>query len=200
MRKRVMVIGLTGGIGMGKSTVAAQLAKLGAKICNADAIVHKLLAKGGAAVAAVQKKFPDVVKAGAVDRKALGEIVFKDVKKRKQLEAILHPLVVAEENKFVEKQARMGAKLIVLDIPLLYETEGEKRFDAVMVASAPAFLQRARVLKRPHMTEEKLAKIIASQLPDREKRRRADIVIATGLGKGHSFRQVMKAHRGRHET
>ena len=191
----MIVIGLTGGIGMGKSTVAAQLAALGAKVCNADAVVHRLLATNGAAVDSVGRSFPGVVKGGAVDRKALGAIVFHDKEKMQMLEHILHPLVVAEENAFVETQRRLGAKLVVLDIPLLFETGAEQRCDMVIVVSAPPFIQKQRVLRRPNMNAEKLAAIIASQLPDRGKRKRADVVVATGLGKAFSFRrlqQVMK--------
>lgn len=191
--KRAMVIGLTGGIGMGKSTVASQLALLGAKICNADAIVHRLLGKSGAAVAAVEKLFPGTVKNGAVDRKLLGDVVFHDAAKMKMLEQLLHPLVVAEENRFIERSQRLGAKLVVLDIPLLFETGVEKRCDKVMVASAPAFLQAARVLKRPGMTQAKFRRIIASQLPERAKRKRADAVILTGLGRAYSFRQLKRS-------
>jgi dephospho-CoA kinase len=195
MVARMIVIGLTGGIGMGKTTLAAQFARLGAKICSADAIVHKLLSKGGAAVEPVGREFPGTVKNGAVDRKALGEMVFADKKKLKTLENLLHPLVVAEENAFIEKARRKGAKLVVLDIPLLFETAAEKRFHATALASAPHFLQRQRVLRRPHMTAEKFDRILASQMADRLKRRRADMVILTGLGKGYSFRKIAEMVR-----
>lgn len=191
----MVVIGLTGGIGMGKSTVAGQLARLGAKICNADAIVHALLAEGGAAVQPVGKMFPGTLKAGAVDRKALGEIVFRDKRKLKKLERLLHPLVVAEENRFIARQRRKGAKLVVLDIPLLFETGGHGRCDLTLVASAPHFLQRQRVMRRPGMTGEKFERIVASQMPDRKKRRYADQVVLTGLGKGASFRKVAEIVR-----
>lgn len=191
----MIVIGLTGGIGMGKSTLAAQFARLGAKICSADAIVHKLLSKDGAAVKSISKHFPGTVKNGAVDRKTLGEIVFADKKKLKQLEDILHPLVVKEENAFIEKARRKGAKLVVLDIPLLFETKAEKRFHVTALASAPQFLQKQRVLKRPNMTPAKFDRIIASQMAERAKRRRADLVILTGLGKGYSFRKIAETVR-----
>ena len=114
----MIVIGLTGSIGMGKSTVAAQLSRLGAKICNADAIVHELMAEGGKAVAAIEHLFPDVVKNGAVDRKALGDIVFKDKLQLRRLEQLLHPLVIAEENRFIRQERCKGARMVVLDIPL----------------------------------------------------------------------------------
>lgn len=191
--KHLRVLGLTGGIGMGKSTVTLQLASMGAHVCNADIIVHQLLAKGGAGVDPVGKAFKGVVKNGAVDRKALGAIVFKDKNKLKELEAILHPLVVAEENRFIEEQIAKGSKLVILDIPLLFETGAEKRCDAVMVVSSPAFIQRQRVMKRPGMTEEKFQSILASQMPDSEKRKRADIVIETGLGKAYSYRKIKQA-------
>jgi dephospho-CoA kinase len=190
MNRHITIIGLTGGIGMGKSTIAAQLEALGAKICNADAIVHALLSGGGAAVAAVEKLFPGVVKNGAVDRAALGAIVFKDKAKLATLEELLHPLVVDAENAFIKREAAKGAKLIVLDIPLLYETGAEERCDAVIVASAPGFIQKQRVMKRLGMTKEKLTSIIESQMPDREKRERADGVVLTGLGKAYSFKQL----------
>lgn len=192
MLHRTLIIGLTGGIGMGKSTLASQLAAMGAKICNADHIVHKLLSKGGAGVEPVGKAFPGVVSGGAVNRKALGEIVFADGQKRRELEAILHPLVVAQENAFMMKEGRLGARLLVLDIPLLFETAADERCDVVLVASAPAFLQRSRVLKRPGMSEQKFRRIVASQMPERHKRFLADAVVATGLGKAHSYRQMKK--------
>jgi len=186
----MIVIGLTGGIGMGKSTVAAQLASLGAKVCSADKIVHKLLGEDGEAVAAVGAAFPGVVKTNSVERKLLGEQVFKDKEKLEMLEDILHPLVVAEENHFVAQQQRLGTKLVVLDIPLLFETGAEERCDFTMVVTAPFFVQRQRVLRRPHMTHEKFMAIVAAQMADLHKQQRADFVIETGLGKAHSFRQV----------
>lgn len=186
----MIVLGLTGGVGMGKSTAARMLETFGAKISNADAIVHALMGKDGDAVEEIEALFPGVMKGGAVDRKALGAIVFRDKKKMRELEAILHPLVMLRENEFLRQQKRLGAKLAVLDIPLLYETGGEKRCDLVMVVSAPEFIQRQRVMQRPGMTEEKFAAIVASQMPDREKRRRADWVVETGLGRAHTFRRI----------
>jgi dephospho-CoA kinase len=186
----MIIIGLTGGIGMGKSTVAGQFAKLGAKICSADACVHKLLGKGGAAVAKVQKHFPDSVKAGIVDRKILGQIVFSDKEKLKLLENILHPMVQEMKNDFINKSRRLGAEIVVLDIPLLFETSGENRVDYTVVVSAPAFIQKQRVMARKGMTAEKFERIIASQMQDLEKRNRADFVIPTSLGKGYSFKMV----------
>lgn len=196
----MLVIGLTGSIGMGKTTIARQLSSMGAKICNADAIVHKLMAKDGAAVPQIKKEFPSVVKAGEVDRRALGEIVFKSPEKKLLLEAILHPLVVNEENRFVERMQRLGARCVVLDIPLLFETGAEERCDIVLVASAPFFIQKQRVLGRMHMTAEKFNNILASQLPDSEKQAWADMVVKTGLGKAYSYRQLATWMRGLDEA
>lgn len=186
----MIIIGLTGGIGMGKSTVAGQFAALGAKICSADACVHKLLGRGGKAVAKVQKHFPDAVKSGAVDRKILGQIVFSDKEKLKLLENILHPLVQEMEGDFISRARRIGARMVVLDIPLLFETAGENRVDYTVVVSAPYFIQKQRVMARHGMTAEKFERILVSQMQDLEKRNRADFVIPTSLGKAYSFRQV----------
>lgn len=190
MARRTRIIGLTGGIGMGKSTVAAQLRRMGAHICNADAIVHRLMGPKGRAVEDIKILFPGVVKHDQVDRKALGDIVFKDPLAMAQLEHLLHPLVIEEENRFIARAKRFGAPLVVLDIPLLFETGGQARCDLVLVASAPTFIQRQRVMARPHMTQAKFARILALQMPDREKRRRADAVIQTGQGKAATFRQL----------
>jgi dephospho-CoA kinase len=196
MARRVLVLGLTGSIGMGKTTVGRQLESMGAKLCSADAIVHRLMGEGGGAVEIIAKQFPKSRKGNAIDRKELGAIVFNDKEKLKQLEAILHPLVIAEENRFIEQQTRMGARMVVMDIPLLYETNGQKRCDYVLVVSAPGFLQRQRVMKRPGMTEEKFRRILASQMPDRAKRKHADFVVSTGLGRGYSFRQAATFIKG----
>lgn len=198
----MVILGLTGSIGMGKTTVAAMFRRLGIPVHDADAAVHALTAAGGAAVDAVARAFPGVVVEGAVDRRALGRVVFGDVKALRRLEAILHPLVRARERRFLALQARRRAPLVVLDIPLLYETGGEERCDAVVVVSAPRFVQAARVLGRPGMNPGTLAAILKRQVPDAVKRRRADFVVATGLGRGHSLRavrrivRVAKARRG----
>ena len=186
------VIGLTGSIGMGKSTAAKMFRRLGIPVHDADAAVHRLMGKGGRAVAAIEKAFPGSVIAGRVDRPALGAKVFGNPTELRRLEKILHPLVQAEAQRFIRRQRARRRKLVVLDIPLLYETGGEKRCDVVIVVTAPRFLQRARVLARPRMTPERLAEIEALQMPDREKRRRADYVIETG----HGYRQaLMQLHR-----
>ena len=181
----MVVLGLTGSIGMGKSTVANALRAAGAAIYDADAAVHRLLAPAGAAVAPVLARFPDAATgegaARGVDRGTLGAQVFADPEALAELEAILHPLVRAGERRFLSASQRRGCRLAVLDVPLLFETGGEARCDATLVVSAPAFVQRARVLGRARMTEDRLAAILARQMPDWEKRRRADFVIRTGL-------------------
>ena len=181
----MVVLGLTGSIGMGKTTVANALRAAGAAIYDADAAVHRLLAAGGAAVSPVLARFPDAATGkGAtreVDRGTLGAQVFTDTEALAELEAILHPLVRAGERRFLATSQRRGCRLAVLDMPLLFETGGEARCDATVVVSAPSFVQRARVLGRARMTEERLAAILARQMQDGEKRRRADFVIRTGL-------------------
>jgi dephospho-CoA kinase len=186
----MIVIGLTGSIGMGKSTIASQLAILGVKTINADVIVHGLLAQGGKAVPEVEKHFPGVVHNGSVDRKKLGSIVFHDDKRKLQLESIIHPLVRQVELDFIKCERAMGAKVVALDIPLLFETGGESMCDVTLVTTATHFIQRQRVMRRPNMTEEKFHAILARQMPDGEKRARADFVVHTGLGKASSLRQI----------
>ncbi|MFN3521387.1 MAG: dephospho-CoA kinase [Phenylobacterium sp.] len=178
----MIILGLTGSIGMGKSTTAAMFAEAGAPVYDADAEVHRLYAPGGAAVAPIEAAFPGVVKDGAVDRAALGARVLGDAEAMKKLESIVHPLVGASRVGFFEAAAAKGADIVVLDIPLLFETGGQKNVDAVVVVSAPADVQRARVLDRPGMTVEKFEAILAKQTPDAEKRARADFVIDTGQG------------------
>ena len=188
------ILGLTGSIGMGKSTAADMLRRQGVWVHDADATVHKLLGKGGAAVPAIAKAFPGVVKNGAVDRMALGKRVFGDTPALKTLEAIVHPLVRERTDRFIAAAARAHQPFVVLDIPLLFETGG-RRCDGTIVVSAPAYLQAQRVLRRPGMTKEKLAAILARQMPDREKRHRADAVVTSGLGKAATYRQLARALR-----
>ncbi len=188
----MIVIGLTGSIGMGKSTVAAQMRDLGVRITSADSIVHKLLEKGGAAVKQVNDAFPTVSEKGSINRKALGNIVFQDKAKLHILENILHPIVAKAEIDFVARQQRLGAPLVVLEIPLLFETRADERCDYTVVTSAPFIIQRQRVLKRPDMTEDKFRSILHLQMPDVEKCRRADCIIPTGLGKAHSHRAIVR--------
>jgi dephospho-CoA kinase len=173
------VIGLTGSIGMGKSTVAQMFAEEGAPAFNADDAVHALYAMGGAAVGPVGEAFPGVVKDGAVDRVALAAQVVNNSAAMKQLEDIVHPLVRGEQIAFLQAARDSGAKVAVLDIPLLFEGGGAKLVNKVVVVSAPAEVQRARVLARPGMTEEKFEALLARQTPDAEKRARADFVIDT---------------------
>ena len=185
-----VILGLTGSIGMGKSETARMFRRLGVPVFDADAAVHDLMKKGGAAVEPVAGAFPGVERDGAIDRKALGARVFNDKLALRKLESILHPLVRQAEQAFI-KRARMARKsLVVLDIPLLFETGGEDRCDYVAVVSAPPFVQRYRVLARPGMTDERLAQIRAQQMADRDKRIRADFVIPTGNGKGFALAQV----------
>jgi dephospho-CoA kinase len=186
----MVILGLTGSIGMGKSTAAAMLRRLGLPVHDADASVHRLMGKGGKAVAAIEVAFPGVVEAGAVDRKKLGAAVFDDPPALRRLEAILHPLVREETQSFLRRQARRRAPLVVLDIPLLYETGAERRVDAVLVVTAPAHQQRQRVLRRPGMTEERFAQVLSQQLPDAEKRRRADFLVNNGLSKGRTLKRL----------
>ena len=192
----MVVLGLTGSIGMGKSTVACALRACGAAVYDADAAVHRLLAPGGAAVAPVLARFPEAAAgegpAREVDRAALGAHVFEDAAALAGLEAILHPLVRAGERRFLSASRWRGCRLAVLDVPLLFETGGEARCDATLVVSAPAFVQRARVLGRTRMTEARLAAILARQMADAEKRRRADFVIRTGLDRRASRRAARR--------
>lgn len=187
------ILGLTGSIGMGKSTAAAMLARLGLPVHDADATVHRLLGKGGAAVAPIEAAFPAVVRDGAVDRQELGRRVFGQPAELRRLEAILHPLVRRAETEFLKRQARRRAALVVLDIPLLFETGGDRRCDGVVVVSCPAFLQAQRVLRRPGMTSARLAAIRAQQMPDHRKRLRADWVVPTGAGRRFALRCLVRA-------
>jgi dephospho-CoA kinase len=189
----VIVVGLTGSIGMGKSTAAAMLRRLGVPLFDADQVVHRLLARGGAAVAAVSDAFPGVrTEAGGIDRALLGQRVFHDNAALRRLEGILHPMVAAEEKRFLMLARSRREAIAVLDIPLLFETGGERRCDYVLVVSAPALVQRQRVLRRPGMTEIRLAAILRAQMPDHEKRRRADFVVSTGLGKALTLRRLRR--------
>ena len=173
----MVILGLTGSIGMGKSTTAGFFAEAGAPVHDADAAVHQLY--DGAAAAAIEAAFPGTAAGGKVDRAKLGEQVLKDPAALKRLEAIVHPLVRRDEERFLQAAEGAGAKVAVLNIPLLFETGGDKRCDAVVVVSAPPEMQRARVMERPGMTEEKFASLLGKQVPDAEKRRRADFVVDT---------------------
>ncbi|MCH2393525.1 dephospho-CoA kinase [Oceanibaculum sp.] len=191
----MFILGLTGSIGMGKTSAARSLRRLGVPVHDADATVHRLLGAGGKAVPAIQRLFPRAVENGAVNRRTLGGIVFADPAALRQLEAVLHPMVREAERTFLKRMRRRHQPLVVLDIPLLYETGGAARMDAVVVVSAPALLQARRVLARPGMTPEKFAQILRQQTPDAEKRRRADFVVTTGLGHDRSLRQLKRIVR-----
>ena len=184
------VLGLTGSIGMGKSAAARALRRLGVPVHDADAAVHRLLGPGGGAVAAVAQAFPGVVADGAVDRAALGRRVFNNPAALARLEAILHPLVQRSEQRFLRGALARREPVAVLDIPLLFEIGGERRCDAVIVVSAPRFVQEARVLRRKGMTAARLLAVRARQMPDAEKRRRADFVVPTGLDKRATLRRL----------
>lgn len=186
----MVILGLTGSIGMGKSTAAGAFRRMGVPVHDADAAVHRLLAKGGAAVPEVGRLFPQALCDDAIDRQRLASLVFGRPKELARLEAVLHPLVRQAALDFLRAQARRRCPLVVLDIPLLFETGGETLCDAVVVVSAPARVQRSRVLGRPGMTPERFDSILAKQMPDREKRRRADFVVQTGLGKRHALNQL----------
>ncbi len=193
------VIGLTGSIGMGKSRAARMLRSMGVPVHDADAAVHRAMGPKGEAVSAIEAAFPGVAQAGAIDRAALGALVFADIGQLRRLEAIVHPIVRRAEQRFLRRQRLLRRRLVVLDIPLLFETGAECRCDAVIVVSAPAFLQAQRVLSRSGMTPERLAAIRAQQLPDVEKRHRADVVIRTGLSVGETRRALSRALRAIHK-
>lgn len=187
---RPLLIGLTGSIGMGKSETAKMFAKLGIPVNDSDANVHALYEPGGAAVPGIAKAFPGTVMDGRVDRALLSEALAADPSGFKKLEAIVHPLVAKTQADFLAKAEANGADMVVLDVPLLFETGGHTRMDAVVVVSAPSHIQRARVLERPGMTAEKLDQILSRQMPDEEKRAKAHFVVATDKGLNHAFEQV----------
>ena len=187
----MIVLGLTGSIGMGKSTAASVLRRLGVPLYDADAEIHKMLGPRGAAVARVEAVFPGVRgENGGIDRTRLGQRVFGKPEGLRRLEKILHPMVRAVERGWVAQQRGRKSRLVVLDIPLLFETDRIDRVDGVIVVSAPARLQRERVLRRKGMTEARFAAILRTQLSDHEKRRRADFVVSTALSRSAGARQL----------
>jgi dephospho-CoA kinase len=189
----MFVLGLTGSIAMGKSTASRIFRAFGISVFDADAAVHCLFAPGGAALAPVAAAFPGCLNpAGAIDRAALGQLVFAETAALARLEAIVHPLVQQAERRFLERCAAARQPLAVLDVPLLYETSGERRVDAVAVVSAPAYLQAQRVLRRKGMSADRLAAIRRRQTPDVEKRQRADFVISTGLDRRHAVAAIAR--------
>ena len=192
MARKPFILGLTGSIGMGKTETAKLFARLGIPVHDADAVVHGLYEKGGAAVAPIGAAFPGAVREGRVDRAALAARLAGDEAAFQRLEAIVHPLVREAERQFLDAAATRGDELVVLDIPLLFETKGEARVDAVVVVSAPTDVQRARVLAREGMTIEKLEAIHARQIPDVDKRAKADFIVETDKGLAHAFESVKK--------
>ncbi len=197
----MLVIGLTGGIGMGKSTAAEHFVRRGVPVFDADACVHGLYE--GPAVGPIEAAFPGVTRGGKVDRKLLSEKLAGSQARLKQLEAIVHPMVVAAEIDFLIAQEDAGAKLAVLEIPLLFETGAESRVDVTIVVTAPAQVQRDRVLARPDMTVDKLEHLRARQLPDAERRARADYVVDSGTSREDmqamldKLIESLQHHRGR---
>lgn len=186
----MILIGLTGSIGMGKSETARMFRREGVPVYDADAAVHALMRRGGAAVAPVEAAFPGVVKNGAIDRPELGKRVFGKPQELRKLEKIIHPLVGKAQRRFLQAAQRRGEKLVVLDIPLLFETGGDRYVDVSVVVSAPAAVQRKRVLARPGMTAERLDQVLKLQTPDAVKRRKADFIVPSGLGKAFARRAV----------
>ena len=184
----MIILGLTGSIGMGKSTTAKLFADEGVPVHDSDAVVHRLYEND--AVAAIEAAFPGAAVNGKIDRQKLGAMVVNDAAALKRLEGIVHPLVRQSETKFLEAARAKGETIVLLDIPLLYETGGEKRVDAVVVVTAPADIQRQRVLERPGMTPAKLDALLAKQMPDAEKRARADFIVDSGGGLDSARQQV----------
>ena len=185
---RPLVLGLTGSVGMGKSSVARMFEALGVPVFDADAVVHRVQGPGGGLVASIERAFPGVAGPDGVDRKRLGAAVYGDPAALARLEAIVHPAVRAERRAFLREHA--GAKLVVFDIPLLFEKGGAGDVDEILVVSAPPEVQRARVLARPGMTAERFERILALQMPDAEKRERADHVIDTGTALSETRAEV----------
>ncbi len=186
------VIGLTGGIGMGKSTAAAAFRRAGIPVFDADAVVHGLQARGGAAIPAIAATFPDTVHDGRLDRAALRRVVMGDTAALRRLEGIVHPLVLRSERQFLARARRAGRRVVVLDVPLLLETGGDRRVDLVVVVTAPHAVQIARVRRRRRMSRAEIEAVIARQMPDAEKRRRADVLVRTGLSRHHALRQIRR--------
>ncbi len=188
----MIVIGLTGSIATGKSFVARCFGKLGAAVFDADETVHKLLTYGGEAVKPVKERFPLAFVEGAIDRKVLGGIVFNKDSERKELEKIVHPLVIKKREEFLQKSKKDKAKVVVLEIPLLFETEGEDSCDYVVVTTVDAYLQQKRAMERPGMTKERFEKINKLQMDSKKKVKKANFVIDTSVSEFSVFREVKK--------
>jgi dephospho-CoA kinase len=182
-------------MGMGKSTAAAAFRRARIPVFDADAAVHKLQARGGRAVRAIESAFPGTVRNGAVDRMALRHAVLGKPEALSHLEHILHPMVEREERAFVARARRRGNRVVVLDIPLLFETRGDRRVDLTVVVSAPRAVQLHRVRSRRRMSTADVAAVIARQMPDAEKRRRADVIVRTGLSRHNSLKALSRLIR-----
>jgi dephospho-CoA kinase len=199
-RLKPRIIALTGSIAMGKSTAAAMLRGLGVPVFDSDAAARRLTAPGGAAIAAVAAAFPGAVAGTTLNRAALADIVFRDPAALRALERILHPMIRRARGAWMAREMRRGRRLVVTDVPLLFETGAERGCHEVWVATAPAFLQRQRALARPGMTAVRLANVLARQVPDATKRRRADRVLPTGMGRRETLRRIkagLRLARGR---
>ena len=188
----MLIMGLTGSIGMGKTTAANAFRRLGVPVYDSDGMVHRLLGAGGGAVETVAAAFPGVLRGRAVDRARLGEAVFGRPEKLLALEEILHPLVLDQKNRFLAANSRRKSRHVVIDSPLLFETGGDVSCDITITVSAPDFIQERRVLSRPGMSKGRFNKILASQMPDYKKRALSDFVLLTGLGRIDSLRQIYK--------
>ncbi len=186
----IKLLGLTGSIGMGKSTVGKMFEALDIPVYNVDARIHELYEPGGIAVEPVGQVFPEAVIEGRVDRPTLSKLVVGNEEKIKQLERIVHPLVGMDRQEFITDAEQNGKSMVVLDVPLIFETKGERNFDTIIVVSAPKEVQRARVLARDDMTEEKFETILARQVPDAEKRKLADHIIETNCTEEETLEQV----------
>lgn len=191
----MLIIGLTGGIGMGKSFVAREFSRLGFSIFDADKEVHGMFSSDKNSIEKIKKEFPESFVKERIDRKKLGELAISDPAKIKKLEKIIHPLVRKKELDFIKKMRAAGKKFVLLDIPLLFETGFDKFCDYVVVVHAPLFIQRRRLLKRGKMTEAQFNSIIKKQMPAKEKKKLADFVINTGLEKSVAIKQVREVFR-----
>ena len=191
----MLIIGLTGSIAMGKSTAARLFRRMGVLVHDSDATVHRLQARGGGAAPLIEQAFPGSTVDGAVDRLVLARRVFSNPAALKRLERILHPLVFRASVAFLKQAALQRRRIVVLDVPLLYETGGHLGVDLVAVISAPDFVQRQRALRRPGMTDDRLARLLDLQMPDRAKCRRADVVVPSGMGEAATWRALRKVVR-----
>ena len=183
----MIILGLTGSIGMGKSTASNMLSRLGVPVCDADALTHQFMAPNGAATSQIKKIFPDTIKCGKIDRQILGKLVLKDTSLLRKLEEIIHPMVWEAQEKFLRDCSRNRYSIAALDIPLLFENGADKRCDVIAVVTAPEFLQKQRVMTRSGMTEERYNNIRSNQMSDQLKRKKADFIINTGIGRRHTF-------------